>query len=64
MDETAKIRQYLDDLADIRTEHENSADTCPDCINGRKGGYSGGCTFISVISVEIVTYQRKLDQKA
>lgn len=63
-DNPAVIVRYLLDLDEIRTEHLKSAETCPDCVNQAKAGYSGGCTYLSVITVEIVTYQRKLGQMA
>lgn len=56
-DNPAVIVRYLLDLDDIRTEHLKSADSCPD---GCKSDESRICTYMSVISVEIMTYQRKL----
>lgn len=60
-DNPAVIVRYLLDLDDIRTEHLKSADMCIDCVNSADFGV---CTFISVITVEIVTYQRKLAKLA
>lgn len=51
-----EIRIYLSDLSDIMTEHEESA--CFEC----KADITGKCTFYSVITVEIVTYERKLSE--
>lgn len=59
-----EIRIYLQDLYDIRAEHDKSVETCVDCVNLSKSGFNGGCTYISVISVEIVTYERKLNEIA
>lgn len=51
------IIRYLLDLDEIRTEHLKASDFCPD---GCKSGETGRCVYLSVITVEIVTYQRKL----
>lgn len=59
MEKAEQIRTYLQDLADLRTEHLEAADLCPD---GCKSGESGRCVYLSTISVESVTYQRKLDK--
>lgn len=60
-DNPAVIVRYLLDLDDIRTDHLNSAEYCPD---GCKTGESGRCVYLSTITVEIVTYQRKLAEMA
>lgn len=55
-----QIGIYLADLEEIRKEHEESAETCPDCSNRVNSGDFGGCSYKATIAVEIMTYQRKL----
>jgi hypothetical protein len=59
--EPARIVRYLLDLDEIRTEHLNAAEMCPD---GCKSGETGRCVYLSTITVEITTYQRKLAEMA
>ena len=47
---------YLDDLREIMVEHD---ETCHVCAKPEKFGQ---CVFKATISVEIVTYERKLKE--
>jgi hypothetical protein len=63
-DNPAVIVRYLLDLDEIRTEHLKAADLCPDGCKTAETGETGICTYMSVITVEILTYQRKLAEMA
>lgn len=51
-----QIMTYLQDLADISTEH---AKTCVMCANPLKSAY---CVMRATISVEITVYRNKLNE--
>lgn len=53
-DNPAVIIRYLLDLDEIMTDHDKSGNKCFECAK------HGFCVFKSTLSVEIMTYQRKL----
>jgi hypothetical protein len=55
-DKAYEYRVYLDDLSEILTEHD---ETCHVCANPEKYAL---CVFKATVTVEIVTYRRKLEQ--
>lgn len=61
-DKAYQIVTYLADLANIRKEHVEAVENCPDCADRVKAGETGPCYLIAVINVEIVTYERKLGE--
>lgn len=56
----AVIIRYLCDLDEIMIEHAKSCESCEIDVNTDIVAFKDVCTYISVISVEIMTEQHKL----